>query len=142
MIIININWLIQDQNPHLRKNSNVPNQGQDQGQGQDQKWRQRSALQQQMVLALTLTLTLVQNIIIFSKVRVLVLNQPIIILLLYTTTTTTTTTNATTIDCIQTGFSKRGFNDLGQVQGQDQGQGQDQINGGSAARCSSKWSWS
>ena len=57
-------------------------QGQDQGQGQgqDQKWRQRSALLQQMVLALTLTLVLalVRNIIIFSKVRVLVLNQPII----------------------------------------------------------------
>ena len=55
-------------------------QGQDQGQGQDQKWRQRSALQQQMVLALTLTLVLalVRNIIIFSKVRVLVLNQPMV----------------------------------------------------------------
>ena len=50
-------------------------QGQGQGQGQDQKWRQRSALQQQMVLALTLVLALVRNIIIFSKVRVLVLNQ-------------------------------------------------------------------
>ena len=49
------------------------------GQGQDQKWRQRTALQQQMVLALTLTLVLalVRNII-FSKVRVLVLNQPMI----------------------------------------------------------------
>ena len=58
----------------------VQGQDQDQGQGQDQKWRQRSALQQQMVLALTLTLVLalVRNIIIFSKVRVLVLNQPII----------------------------------------------------------------
>ena len=58
----------------------IQGQDQDQGQGQDQKWRQRSALQQQMVLALTLTLVLalVRNIIIFSKVRVLVLNQPII----------------------------------------------------------------
>ena len=43
------------------------------------RWLQRSALQQQMVLALTLTLVLalVRNIIIFSKVRVLVLNRPI-----------------------------------------------------------------
>ena len=56
-------------------------QDQGQGQGQDQKWRQRSALRQRMVLALTLTLVLalVRNIIIFSKVRVLVLNQPIIL---------------------------------------------------------------
>ena len=32
----------------------------------------------------------------------------------------------------------------GQGQGQDRGQGQDQdqINGGSAARCSNRWSWS
>ena len=51
-------------------------QGPGQGHGQDQKWRQRSALQQQMVLALTLVLALVRNIIIFSRVRVLVLNQP------------------------------------------------------------------
>ena len=52
-IFVLLNWLIQDQNPHLRKNNNVPNQVQDQGQGQgqDQKWRQRSALLQQMVLA-------------------------------------------------------------------------------------------
>ena len=35
-----------------------------------------------LVLALTLVLALVRNIIIFSKVRVLVLNQPIIQLLL------------------------------------------------------------
>ena len=79
------NWLIQDQNPNLRKN-NVPNQGQAQGQGQDQaqgheKVRQRSALLQlqmalSLVLALTLVLALVRNII-FSKVRVLVLNQSI-----------------------------------------------------------------
>ena len=73
-------------NPHLRKNNNVPDQGQDQGQDQDQaqgheKVRQRSALLQlqmalSLVLALTLVLALVRNII-FSKVRVLVLNQPI-----------------------------------------------------------------
>ena len=42
---------------------------------------QRAALPPFLVLALTLTLVLalVRNIIIFSKVRVLVLNQPIII---------------------------------------------------------------
>ena len=45
--------------------------------------RQRSALLQlqmalSLVLALTLVLALVRNIIIFSKVRVLVLNQPVI----------------------------------------------------------------
>ena len=44
--------------------------------------RQRSALLQlqmalSLVLALTLVLALVRNIIIFSKVRILVLNQPI-----------------------------------------------------------------
>ena len=58
----------------------------DQGQGQEQaqgheKVRQRSALLQlqmalSLVLALTLVLALVRNII-FSKVRALVLNQPI-----------------------------------------------------------------
>ena len=63
----------------------------DQGQGQDQaqgheKVRQRSALLQlqmalSLVLALTLVLALVRNIIIFSKVRVLVLNQPISIVI-------------------------------------------------------------
>ena len=50
------------------------------GRPRPEKLRQRSALLQlQMVLALTLTLVLalVRNIIIFSKVRVLVLNQPI-----------------------------------------------------------------
>ena len=66
--------------------------GQGQGQGQDQaqgheKVRQRSALLQlqmalSLVLALTLVLALVRNIIIFSKVRVLVLNQPIIVVVL------------------------------------------------------------
>ena len=42
--------------------------------------QQRAALPPFLVLALTLTLVLalVRNIIIFSKVRVLVLNQPII----------------------------------------------------------------
>ena len=57
-------------------------QGQDQGQGQgqDHLLQQRAALPPFLVLALTLTLVLalVRNIIIFSKVRVLVLNQPII----------------------------------------------------------------
>ena len=56
-------------------------QGQDQGQGQgqDHLLQQRAALPPFLVLALTLTLVLalVRNIIIFSKVRVLVLNQPI-----------------------------------------------------------------
>ena len=66
-----------DQNPNLRKNDNVPNQGQDQGQGQgqDHLLLQRAALPPFLVL--TLTLALVRNIIMFSKVRVLVLNQPI-----------------------------------------------------------------
>ena len=55
-------------------------QGQDQGQGQgqDHLLQQRAALPPFLVLALTLVLALVRNIIIFSKVRVLVLNQPII----------------------------------------------------------------
>ena len=58
--------------------------GQDQGQGQDHLLLQRAALPPFLVLALTLTLVLalVRNIIIFSKVRVLVLNQPIVLLLL------------------------------------------------------------
>ena len=60
----------------------------DQGQGQDQaqghlQLQQRAALPHllmalSLVLALTLVLALVRNII-FSKVRVLVLNQPIIV---------------------------------------------------------------
>ena len=64
--------------------------GQGQGQGQDQaqghlQLQQRAALPHllmalSLVLALTLVLALVRNII-FSKVRVLVLNQPIILLL-------------------------------------------------------------
>ena len=55
-------------------------QDQGQGQGQDHLLPQRAALPPFLVLALTLTLVLalVRNIIIFSKVRVLVLNQPII----------------------------------------------------------------
>ena len=55
-------------------------QDQGQGQGQDHLLQQRAALPPFLVLALTLTLVLalVRNIIIFSKVRVLVLNQPII----------------------------------------------------------------
>ena len=66
------------QDDPIIEKSQEQDQGQGQGQGQDQKWQQRSALRQQMVLALTLTLVLalVRNIIIFSKVRVLVLNQP------------------------------------------------------------------
>ena len=58
----------------------VQGQDQDQGQGQDHLLLQRAALPPFLVLALTLTLVLalVRNIIIFSKVRVLVLNQPII----------------------------------------------------------------
>ena len=64
-------------------------QGQDQGQGQGQdhlQLQQRAALPHllmalSLILALTLVLTLalVRNIIIFSQVRVLVLNQPIIV---------------------------------------------------------------
>ena len=48
-------------------------------QGQDHLLPQRAVLPPFLVLALTLTLVLalVRNIIIFSKVRVLVLNQPI-----------------------------------------------------------------
>ena len=52
-------------------------QGQGQGQDQDHLLQQRAA-PPFLVLALTLVLALVRNIIIFSKVRVLVLNQPII----------------------------------------------------------------
>ena len=56
----------------------IQGQDQDQGQGQDHLLLQRAALPPFLVLALTLTLVLalVRNIIIFSKVRVLVLNQP------------------------------------------------------------------
>ena len=56
-------------------------QGQGQDQGQDHLLPPRAALPPFLVLALTLTLVLalVRNIIIFSKVRVLVLNQPIIV---------------------------------------------------------------
>ena len=56
----------------------VQGQDQRQGQGQDHLLLQRAALPPFLVLALTLVLALVRNIIIFSKVRVLVLNQPII----------------------------------------------------------------
>ena len=52
-------------------------QDQGQGQGQDHLLPQRAALPPFLVLALTLVLALVRNIIIFSKVGVLVLNQPI-----------------------------------------------------------------
>ena len=54
----------------------IQGQDQDQGQGQDHLLLQRAALPPFLVLALTLVLALVRNMIIFSKVRVLVLNQP------------------------------------------------------------------
>ena len=66
-------WNIRD-DPIIEKSQD---QDQGQGQGQDHLLLQRAALPPFLVLALTLTpvLALVRNIIIFSKVRVLVLNQ-------------------------------------------------------------------